>query len=487
MDAPSKTPLKRNPAIPGSIYRQKDRAKYTVTYPFVDPRTGRKTPRYGSALTVEAANDLLEEWHATTAEEHREQVLEPTRFRDLAADWLTEKDPRYDRRQAPDGYLFTERVVDDGTWRDYASEIATHLIPELGDLPLSAITRARVQVFLDELPHRESQMHAGQAISRSMVMKVYRRLFSIVQFGRVNGSITGDPMFGNPLPAPVRRSTRHKAEVTALDRALSQREVDRLIEWLGAAYPDHRAYAARFQLGAEAGLRQAEATGLTWNRVDLRARLLVVHQQLVHEPWQHGCGPLDRQAGVTPCTLDARSTAGDRRLGQLRAAQCPLRTGGTWWVDQDTKSHQQRRVAMTTELTALLEDLYEKRRVPTRTKAAERALNGVRARSRYPVEHADLVFTAQRGGHISKSVDNTLWHRALDGAGVPSQDRTVHALRHTAATAWIRSGLPLPTVQILLGHSSLQVLQRYYGGVHASSVEVADQLAEYIARVRSAN
>ncbi|GEK22389.1 hypothetical protein CXY01_29090 [Cellulomonas xylanilytica] len=100
---------------------------------------------------------------------------------------------------------------------------------------------------------------------------------------------------------------------------------------------------------------------------------------------------------------------------------------------------------------------------------------------------ADLVFTAQAGGHISKALDNTTWHLGLDGAGIRSQDRTVQALRHTAATQWIRAGLPLPTVQVLLGHRSLQVLHRYYGGIQASSVEVADQLAEYLARARAAN
>lgn len=356
--------------------------------------------------------------------------------------------------------------------------------PALGDLPLEDLTRARVQAFLTELPHRESQMHTGQAISRSMVTKVYRRLASIVQYGRINGQIAGDPMLGNGLPAPVRRSTRHAAEVTATDRALEQREVDDLVAWLRTTYPTHTAYGTRLRLGAETGLRQAEACGLTWNRVDLERRVITVHQQLVHEPWSHGCGPLDLATGLTPCTLDARRATGERRLPQLSAYRCPLRTGGAWWIDQDTKSHQQRLVPMTIDLVDELGALREGRKAPA---GDARALSRSRSRSRYPVEHADLVFTAARGGHISKSLDNTTWHLALDGAGVPSQDRTVHALRHTAATSWIRAGVPLPTVQVLLGHSSLQVLQRYYGGVQAASTEVADQLADYLARVRSAN
>ena len=383
--------------------------------------------------------------------------------------------------------VLNEPAVDDATWRGYASEVKTHLVPTLGDLPLTELTRARVQAFLRELPHRESELHLGQAISRSMVVKVYRRLSSIVKYGRIAGLIDGDPMLGNALPPPVRRSARHAAEVTPADRALSTAETDAVLAWLAQAYGHHPAYRARFQLAAETGLRQAEACGLTWDRVDLDGRLVVVHQQLVHEPHAHGCGPLDPATGVTPCTLSERRRTGNRRAPQVSAYRCPQQTGGGWWIDQDTKSHQQRRVPVTQDLTDALRRLADARPAPSRTQAERRAMERSRARSRYPVEHADLVFTAERGGHISKSLDNTLWHRALDGSGVSSHGRTVHALRHTAATSWIEAGLTLPNVQVLLGHSSLQVLQRYYGSVQASRVAVADQLAEYLARARAAN
>ena len=40
-------------------------------------------------------------------------------------------------------------------------------------------------------------------------------------------------------------------------------------------------------------------------------------------------------------------------------------------------------------------------------------------------------------------------------------------MRHTAATTMIRAGIPLPEIQVIRGHSSLQIVEPYYSGVIA--------------------
>jgi integrase len=54
------------------------------------------------------------------------------------------------------------------------------------------------------------------------------------------------------------------------------------------------------------------------------------------------------------------------------------------------------------------------------------------------------------------------WHKAaLQDANL--RDMPLHALRHTAAAAWLAGGSSLVYVQRQLGHSSITTTERYYG------------------------
>ena len=53
-----------------------------------------------------------------------------------------------------------------------------------------------------------------------------------------------------------------------------------------------------------------------------------------------------------------------------------------------------------------------------------------------------------------------LFYKAKRRAGITKRGG-IHALRHAAATHWLEAGVPLPTIQRLLGHRSLQVTARY--------------------------
>jgi integrase len=64
------------------------------------------------------------------------------------------------------------------------------------------------------------------------------------------------------------------------------------------------------------------------------------------------------------------------------------------------------------------------------------------------------------------------WHEwALQDAGL--RDMPLHALRHTAATAWLASGHPLIFVQRQLGHRSITTTEEHYGHLESSFVRAA--------------
>jgi integrase len=66
------------------------------------------------------------------------------------------------------------------------------------------------------------------------------------------------------------------------------------------------------------------------------------------------------------------------------------------------------------------------------------------------------------GGAMDRSTVSRDWHKhALQDASLP--DMPLHALRHTAAAAWLAAGNSLMYVQRQLGHADIATTERYYG------------------------
>ena len=76
------------------------------------------------------------------------------------------------------------------------------------------------------------------------------------------------------------------------------------------------------------------------------------------------------------------------------------------------------------------------------------------------------------------------WHEwALEDAGL--RDMPLHALRHTAATAWLATGHPLIFVQRQLGHRSITTTEEHYRHLETSFVrEAAARTEALIASAR---
>lgn len=81
----------------------------------------------------------------------------------------------------------------------------------------------------------------------------------------------------------------------------------------------------------------------------------------------------------------------------------------------------------------------------------------------------DHLFVTDRGAqlHKSNSRRSVKWSKHARG-------HSIHDLRHTAATVWLRSGVDVRTVQAWLGHASLSTTQVYvhYLGTHADRAAI---------------
>ena len=84
-----------------------------------------------------------------------------------------------------------------------------------------------------------------------------------------------------------------------------------------------------------------------------------------------------------------------------------------------------------------------------------------RDRSGWPGHDSPWLFQGARPGQpMSKSLVQHIYYRAVENAGI-KRKRGPHTLRHSFATHLLEAGIPITTVQQLLGHTSLATTARY--------------------------
>ena len=93
-----------------------------------------------------------------------------------------------------------------------------------------------------------------------------------------------------------------------------------------------------------------------------------------------------------------------------------------------------------------------------------------------------MLQNATRNPHVPARASVRRWvEAALQDAGL--RDMPLHALRHTAAAAWLAGGNSLRYVQQQLGHGDIRTTEHYYGHLERSVLaEGARATEEAIAR-----
>lgn len=109
---------------------------------------------------------------------------------------------------------------------------------------------------------------------------------------------------------------------------------------------------------------------------------------------------------------------------------------------------------------------YSRRTVPLPSKIIKELLrhknmtNKERLKAGEIYEDRNLVFPNELGGVIDARNITKRYKRALKRADITY--RKFHALRHTYATRLFEKGVPLKTIQVLMGHSSMDITANIY-------------------------
>jgi integrase len=171
------------------------------------------------------------------------------------------------------------------------------------------------------------------------------------------------------------------------------------------------------------GLRRGELTGLMWKDIDLQASTLTVSRTLHYVPGQ---------------------------AFELR----------------EPKTRRSRRTLSLPDVVAGALQEHRRRQLEERLQAGA------------PWKVAELVFTTSQGGPLSGSTLVHALHRHCLAAGLPVI--RIHDLRHTAASIMVAGGVPLRTVQEVLGHSTFVTTADTYTHIAPAPSEAAAPMQKLI-------
>ena len=282
--------------------------------------------------------------------------------------------------------------VKESTVAAYNATIRTHIKPGIGAIRLDSLDTHLVQSFYNGL--REPTKDR-EAVSPKTVKNVHGVLHKALQQAVANGYIRFNPTNSCILPRI------EKKELQPLDEAETKLFLDAV-----KGHPLELLYT----ITLFTGMREGEALGLTWDRVDFMRGTILISKQLQKE----------------------KKKGGEFRLVSLKNDK-PRRITPAPWVMQ----------------------LFRDRKIQQyqhKEKAGAAWSNPM-----------NLVFTNELGGNLIPQTVVRHFKEIISSIGRP--EARFHDLRHSYAVASLRSGDDIKTVQGNLGHATAAFTLDVYGHV----------------------
>jgi integrase len=380
--------------------------------------------------------------------------------------------------------IVADRGRADSTVARYRTDLEMYIYPRVGAVRLSALTG-------DDIERVLAQMRTD-GLSVASRGTCYRTIRAMLREGQKRGRLTTNPL-ATVLPPSAAGRSRIPAERPTHDewaqpgdvrihprerasRALSAESVRALLE---AARDDPDALA-RWAIAVLCGLRQGEALGLQWGRVNWDQSTLRIDRQLRRTRARHGCGdPTPRtgpaQKTATPSLPEDRAPR-PRRLQQRdwpcgfrRPSDCPEQIGTSGLALLPLKTAEaERTIPIAPAVLQALRGRLESQR-------ADAAKAGSLWSGPPPGDPARTIFSTPAGARIDPKRDYDDWEAILRRAGIPSA--RLHDARHTAATLYLEAGIQERVVQHQFGWSSGAMLPTYQHPTEALARAASDTIS----------
>lgn len=223
----------------------------------------KQTKRRGFSTKREAQKALIEAQNAYDSGNY----IKPSTLllRDYIQEWMLNK----------------RHSIGRDTAKVNESSIRTHILPLLGDIPLSKLTALDVQKFVNTL--------VNKGLASATVKRIYNTLNTALNQAEKMKIIPTN--VASLIDKP--KVKRKELEVWNID------EVNNFI----AVSNSHRYYVA-FHLAIMTGMRQGEILGLRWIDVDFERSQLFIRQTLSHDGKEFKAGA-KTSSGIRSITLDS--------------------------------------------------------------------------------------------------------------------------------------------------------------------------------------
>lgn len=366
-------------------------ARYTAGY---DPGSGKQIQR---SITGKTQKEVSQKLKAATAAIDAGTYFEPSKM--ALSRWVE---------------IWLSEYMGDKKWatvKHYKAQCRAHIVPCLGAVKLSELTPPQIQAFYNGLQR--------SGIAAKSVRNVHGILTKCLSTAVQVGYLKANPASMVTLPK-VEKKEIHPLTDEQVQAFLSVSSKDE--------------YEIILKVILFTGLREAEATGLTWDCVDFKAGTLKVSKQLQKRPLEDG--------GFTFAPL---------------------------------KNNKARILKPAPFVMALLERRH-KEQAGQRLAAGEAWEGWTTPEERKTA----LVFTTASGSNLSPQTVYNHYKKLAAKIGAP--DSRVHDLRHTFAVLSLQNGDDVKTVQENLGHATAAFTLDVYG--HVSQKMKDDSAARMEAYIR---
>ncbi|MCI1254496.1 MAG: site-specific integrase [Bifidobacterium tibiigranuli] len=296
-----------------------------------------------------------------------------------------------------------QRIVRPGTYVADRSGATKWIVPSLGHIRLDALVPADIRKLAatqEDAGLALATMQRTHAVLGKMLADAVAEGYMVPQRAREAGS----PGSGQSPRQPLSAQAAAKILTVASSRPDASRWVAALVE----------------------GLRPAEALGLTWDMVDLKAETMTLAWQLKALPYVESRRP---ESGFrVPRGFESRHLQGAYHLVRPKTRAGSRVIPLVSWLAQALSSWA----------------------------------------SRAPSSPCGLVWPRGDGAPRSAEFDRRQWYEIVEEAGVTvilpdgsSRRPLLYEARHTAATLLLANGIDETTIKAVLGHSSVLSTQSY--------------------------